>query len=92
MVKKEEVHHLYLLLLGLFLFLAIILNVNSSFFGLPFAIAVLIIGISYFITPYEWRRKLVMKNFTRKDIMITGIMITAFGLLLLVWVLYLEYA
>ncbi|RMF05824.1 hypothetical protein D6764_03825 [Candidatus Woesearchaeota archaeon] len=89
--RKDEVHVLYLVLLGIFLAMAILLNVNSSLFGLPMGIAILLVGISYFLMPYQWRQKLVMEHFTRKDIMITGIMITLFGLLIIIWVLWLQY-
>lgn len=91
--QKDEIHWLYVGLLGVFLFLAIILNVNSQIMGLPFGIIILLIGISYFMMPPEWRQSFVFKRlkFNKKDIYATGIIITVLGFLIILWVLYMDY-
>jgi uncharacterized protein YjeT (DUF2065 family) len=91
--KKDEIHWLYVGLLGFFFLIAILLNVNSPIMGLPFGIIIVLIGISYFMMPPEWRQSFLFKHlkFNRKDIYATGLIITILGMLMILWVLYLDY-
>jgi len=88
--KDNEVHAGYIAILMIFIFLSFILFFNGTEMGILFSILLLIIGISYFMFPLEWKRKISLSDFTRHDIYITAIIIVAMGILLAMWFMYLS--